>query len=61
MTYITLAEQRHRRELAEITEQLRELLEVIEAGDIETATTWVRAAIEVGERRTKPDASRRWV
>ena len=61
MTYITLAEQRHRRELAEITEQLRELLEVIEAGDLETAKTWLRAAIEVEDRRTKPDASRRRV
>lgn len=59
MTYITLAEQRHQRELAEITEQLRELLEVIEAGQIEDAKTWLRAAIKVKDRRTKPDASRR--
>jgi len=58
MTNTTLVEQRHQRELAEITEQLRELLEVIEAGQIEDAKDWLRAAIKVEDRRTKPDASR---
>jgi len=59
MTYTIPPE--HQRELAEITEQLRELLEVIEAGDIETARAWIKAAIKVDDRRTKPDASRRRV